>query len=196
MPGCPCCFLTLTCYGPPPSSERCPSFPDFGAPQGAGPAACRAALGAVHSAPTICVLEAGRATVSALETLEMPPETSLLHLDPPRRGWATAVFIFVESKPQISEGMFTRTDMAQVSEGKCSAPRGQPGTAGRPASSRRGTKRCFCTGSTPERHAVCSAANSAAPRPRSSRPSRAPHFLPCPLPACSPFLTRTRWKLH
>lgn len=39
-------------------------------------------------------------------------------------------------------------------------------------------------------------ASRRAPRPGSSRPSKAPHFLQCPLPPYSPFLTHTQWKLR
>lgn len=55
-----------------------PKLPQLWGTRGDGTAAHGAASGAVHSAPTFCVLEAGRATLSPPETPKTPPETSLL----------------------------------------------------------------------------------------------------------------------
>lgn len=79
-----------------------PKLPQLWGTRGDGTAAHGAASGAVHSAPTFCVLEAGRQghAFSPGNPRNAPRDQPAL-LDSSRKGWATALFVLLKPKPQI-----------------------------------------------------------------------------------------------
>lgn len=144
-------------------------------PLGDGTATCGAASGAVHSAPTVCILEAGRDTLSPPETLEMLPEISLLYLDSSRKGWAHCCIYFgvIETSDLSVNVHEDRHSPGQRGKVQCSLRSAWDSrrAGGRPA-------RChvvFCTTGTPGGHA-----------PPHTRPAAEPRGLGLPGPARHP----------
>lgn len=101
VPGYPCCLPTWTCYGPQPSSERCPSFPDFGEP-GRRDSYTRRCLGGRPLSSHLVHPGGWQGHAFCPGNPRNAPRDQPALLDSSRKGWATAVLILSKPKPQIS----------------------------------------------------------------------------------------------